>query len=618
MSNTIIFIKLNSTATGTSDIIGRMEESYKEKVPKYYNLSLEDAVEVVDMSENDQIYFVVLLYNRAKEDQPKIVDAFLGTGIIRRNERGTSIEYEMKTKLPSNLALQNICKLTELDLTSDFEFTNYLLRVDSTLVAEQLDMIIYPTQPYDTKQRYYEKIETEKYLHPLAQRNEYCRRQYNLREPTPSRSEYQRDYERIIHSKAFRRMVDKAQVFSASKGDHYRTRMTHSQIVSQVGRAISAGLGLNLYLTEAIALGHDIGHTPFGHQGERTLDRIIRGEHNTIIKNRDLLYPDGKEGFKHNYQSIRVASVLEETYPSIPGLDLSFQTLEGMLKHTKLKREEFSLSTFTNCTDADLHFEMDFCSTLEGQVVAIADEIAQRGHDLDDALSSGTITYEELKKYLTLKKMEKLSHVIERAVKEIEEAKKNHFRQVDESSLRNSRIVSDIFSYFVQDVIDTSKQAMKGYSQERFETDGHIVTKQLVSFSDQAQVFNDYLETIISNRVITNPEVSLFDSNAATIVSGLFKAYYNNPRLLHSGAKRRLYLDMCSLSPNVVDFEFGNHNIIKEELNSITQEDFSDDPEKYEEYIEKRRILIRGICDYISGMTDTYATNEYNKIAKAL
>lgn len=250
--------------------------------------------------------------------------------------------------------------------------------------------------------------------------------------------------------------------------------------------------------------------------------------------------------------------------------------------------------------------------------MAIADEIAQRGHDLDDALSSGTITYEELKKYLTLKKMEKLSRVIERAVKEIEAAKEGHFRQVDESSLRTGRIVSEIFSYFVQDVIDTSQHAMEGYSQERFETDGHIVTKQLVSFSDQVQVLNDYLETIIANRVITNPEVSLFDSNAATIVSGLFKAYYNNPRLLHSGTKRRLYLDMCSLSQNVVDFEFGNHEIINEELNLITQEDFSDDPEKYEEYIEKRRILIRGICDYISGMTDTYATNEYNKIVKAL
>lgn len=112
-------------------------------------------------------------------------------------------------------------------------------------------------------------------LHTLAQKNEYCRRQYNLRVPQENRGEFQRDYERIVHSKAFRRMVDKAQVFSASKGDYYRTRMTHSQAVAQIARGIATELNLNLCLTEAIALGHDLGHTPFGHQGERTLNDIL-------------------------------------------------------------------------------------------------------------------------------------------------------------------------------------------------------------------------------------------------------------------------------------------------------------------------------------------------------
>lgn len=188
------------------------------------------------------------------------------------------------------------------------------------------------------------KINSENGLADLAQRNEYCERAYNLRAPMQHRG--QRDYERIVHSKAFRRMVDKAQVFSASKGDYYRTRMTHTQAVSQIARGIAEGLGLNMYLTEAIALGHDIGHTPFGHQGERILDSILQGKFN-IIKNVESFSGDlSFGGFKHNYQSIRVATLLEEEYTEICGMDLSYQTLEGMLKHTKLKRDNYSLDQF--------------------------------------------------------------------------------------------------------------------------------------------------------------------------------------------------------------------------------------------------------------------------------
>lgn len=224
-------------------------------------------------------------------------------------------------------------------------------------------------------------------LHTLAQKNEYCRRQYNLRVPQENRGEFQRDYERIVHSKAFRRMVDKAQVFSASKGDYYRTRMTHSQAVAQIARGIATELNLNLCLTEAIALGHDLGHTPFGHQGERTLNDILCDKIH-IIKNADL-FEDNFGGFKHNYQSIRVASTLEEEYFEIEGMDLSYQTLEGILKHTKLKRNDYNLEEYILGDDAqiELSFDNDYCSTLEGQVVAIADEIAQRGHDLEDRKS---------------------------------------------------------------------------------------------------------------------------------------------------------------------------------------------------------------------------------------
>lgn len=621
MRNTFVIIKLNSQADETKPIIRYMEESYNSKEARFYNLSVEDADELKDLSDADQFYFMGLIYHREVNAKPEIENAYLGEGRICHNEQGSSINYNMKVKLNNGLVLKNICKLTELDLIADFEQTDYLLRVDSDLVAEQIDLIVFSPAKYPRKPISYKGIPAEESLHPLAQRNEYCRRQYDLAVSKEPFSEYQRDYELITHSTSFRRMVDKAQIFSASKGDHYRTRMTHSQIVSQVSRAISAALNLNLNLTEAIALGHDIGHTPFGHQGERTLDRIFRGEQCKII-NHDLLYPDGKEGFKHNYQSVRVASILEETYPNIQGMNLSFQTLEGMLKHTKLKRDQYFLSSFTNCTEDDLHYDTDFCSTLEGQVVSIADEIAQRGHDLDDALSSGALTYEELKGYLTLRKMKTLSQIIDNSLKEIDVAKNNHFRQIDQDALITSRIVSALLSYFINDVVDASRQRMTDYQQNRFISDGNIVTEQLISFSDKAMMLNNYVETIISNRVITNPEVSLFDSNAATTVSGLFKTYYNNPRLLHSGTKRRLYIEMRRISNNVIDFEFANHQIISEELELITHGDLLKiqykNPEVFEEYREKRKILVRSICDYIAGMTDTYAKNEYDKIEKPL
>ena len=141
----------------------------------------------------------------------------------------------------------------------------------------------------------------------------------------------------------------------------------------------------------------------------------------------------------------------------------------------------------------------------------------------------------------------------------------------------------------------------------------------MVSFSDEALKSCWYLETIITNKVINSDEISLFDSNASTIISSLFKAYYNNPRLLHKGTQRRIYIETRQYCENVIDFEFGNHKIIKEELKLITHADLSMlSEEMSKEYKIKRRILVRNICDFISGMTDTYALNEFNRIMKQL
>lgn len=614
MTNKNIYIKLKDNCSA----ITYFRKSYTEQSDSYfYNFNKQSTVEMdINKALLKMEYFLIALIHH----NGKIDYAYLGTGKIIKNEKGYAIKLNVKSKLNYGTAIKNICKLSELNLEKDFKKDEYVLIEESELISKQIDFIINEPFLEKTHSCIYSELNSEKELSEYAQRNEHCVRQYNLCEPMENRGEFQRDYERIVHSKAFRRMVDKAQVFSASKGDYYRTRMTHTQAVSQIARGIAEGLKLNLYLTEAIALGHDIGHTPFGHQGERTLNDILRGKFD-IIKNIKLFEKTNYfGGFKHNYQSLRVASLLEEEYTEICGMDLSFQTLEGMIKHTKLKKNEFMLEQFTNDNSANehLHFEQEFCSTLEGQVVAIADEIAQRGHDLDDALSSGAMQFEDFQKYLTVKKMKELADIVNRVNDDIIAMNHNHRRFVDENELRNSRTVSAIVSYFINDVIRYSAVKINKYDYSEFEDNDYRVSKEIISFSETAATLNKYLETIITSKVINSPEVSLFDNNAHTIVKGLFKAYYNNPRLLHKGTQRKLYINLRNVSQNVVDFEYGNYEIIKEEFDLITGYDFNNDStsELAKEYYEKRCVLVRIICDFIAGMTDTYASNEYNRIVK--
>ena len=595
MGNKIIYIKLKEGCKP----IEYFRNSFDERKNYYYNLSsyAEDELEISKASIGSSYFLIALIH-----DNDKIIYSYLGTGTISHNDKGFSIKFNIKSKRNYGTAIKNICKLSELSLSDDFRKDEYVLKEESELIAKQIDFII--NRPFEekTKEQRYEKINSENGLADLAQRNEYCERAYNLRAPMQHRG--QRDYERIVHSKAFRRMVDKAQVFSASKGDYYRTRMTHTQAVSQIARGIAEGLGLN---------------TPFGHQGERILDSILQGKFN-IIKNVESFSGDlSFGGFKHNYQSIRVATLLEEEYTEICGMDLSYQTLEGMLKHTKLKRDNYSLDQFISSDDASnkLHFTQEFCSTLEGQVVAIADEIAQRGHDLDDAFSSGAMEFDDFKNYLTVKKMKELLGIVETVNKDLTSMCEKNRRFVDKKELRNSRTVSAIVSYFINDVINNSKSKMSDYDLSKFKGNNNRVKEELICFSEKASTLNKYLETIISSKVINSPEVSLFDNNAETIISGLFKAYYNNPRLLHKGTQRKLYINLRNISENVVDFEYGNHEVIKEEFDMITNGNLEKlSKEDAAEYKEKRRVLVRTICDFISGMTDTYATNEYNRIIK--
>lgn len=614
-NNKVIIIKLKSGCQP----IEYFENSYnKVGTQSYYNINEEDCDYFAEnLKVNETYRLVAIIYDNSN----KLFEAYLGSGDFIKNSKGYSLLLNIKIKSNNNHnSFKNICKLTALNLETDFKETAYASIEKSKILSDQISFIINEPVPYKPKDATYPVLDSDEKLNKLAQKNSYCRRMFNYREPMKFRNEYQRDYERIVHSKAFRRMVDKAQIFSSSKGDYYRTRMTHSQAVDQIARGIAEGLALNPSLTEAIALGHDIGHTPFGHQGERTLDDILRGKYDIIVDVDEYNDSECLGGFKHNYQSLRVASLLEEEYFEIYGMDLSYQTLEGMLKHTSLKKDMYNLSKFIqgDRINEELRFDSDVCSTLEGQVVAIADEIAQRGHDLDDALSSSSITLNELKDYLSLRKTERVKEILDK-IDELLESSNNIGHMVyDESELKNSRLVSLVISYFINDVIDSSRIKIDNYDEKKFTENGHAVKEQLICFSDEALTINNYLETIITSKVINNAEVSLFDSNAATMIKSLFKAYYNNPRLLHKASLRRLYISIRQACSNVVDFEFGDYKVIGDEFKKMTKVklcDFRDDAER-KEYKLKRELLVRTICDYISGMTDTYAIKEFNKIAK--
>ncbi|HTR03229.1 MAG TPA: dNTP triphosphohydrolase, partial [Thermoanaerobaculia bacterium] len=215
---------------------------------------------------------------------------------------------------------------------------------------------------------YFERLEEER-LAPYASKSARASRPRGAASPSPgdARTDYARDRDRIIHSRAFRRLKHKTQVFIPYEGDHFRTRLTHTIEVAQIARSVARALGLNEDLTEAIALGHDLGHTPFGHSGESVLDRLLRESH-----------PQAG-GFKHNFQSVRVLDRLEKRYEE-PGLNLTHDVREGVLKHTAWPK--------------DFPFPLDFVEglrfesggTLEAQVVNWSDEIAQQTHDLEDGL----------------------------------------------------------------------------------------------------------------------------------------------------------------------------------------------------------------------------------------
>ena len=302
-------------------------------------------------------------------------------------------------------------------------------------------------------------------------------RKYN--EPMdPQRLPFQKDRDRIIHCKAFRRLKEKTQVFVPHYGDHYRNRLSHSLEVSQVSRDLARTLGLNEDLAEAIALAHDLGHTPFGHAGEFALDECLK--------------PYGL-GFEHNEQSRHIVEDLEEVYPGFPGLNLSLEVIEGLMKHQ---------TSWDNPKGVEA-----VRPSLEAQVVNLGDEIAYQNHDVDDGLRSGIFTENDLSSLV-------LWHFAKEACESAD-------GQIADEKIRISRMVSKMISLMIWDIAEETSRRLEENGIKRLE-DVYGCPEQLVGFSREMKEANLELKEFLTTRLYFHPQVVSHSEHGQEIIRKLF------------------------------------------------------------------------------------------------
>lgn len=402
-----------------------------------------------------------------------------------------------------------------------------------------------------------------RFLAPFAtqSRGAHATRRYD--EPEHRyRTAFQRDRDRIIHSRAFRRLKHKRQVFLTTESDHYRTRITHTMEVAQLARTMARTLGLNEDLVEAIALGHDLGHTPFGHLGEVVLDDIMSGRRTFQAQQRTQNFG----GFKHNYQSVRVVDMLEKKY-SFDGLNLTAQVREGMLKHTRLKRGRYDFPDFYY---DGLRFECDVAATLEGQVVALCDEIAQRTHDLEDGIRAGLVQLQQVRELDIVRLVEK---------------KLNLAGLVDDNALLyKGLLITGLINFLVDDVIATTLERVETFSGRK-----HRLTdfdEEIVQFSAKVNPLQKQLNKFIYKEIIDYSRVKWSDELGEKCLFRLFESYYRSPEMLPDYVLKRY---------------FGENHELKED-------------EKFR--LQHEGTYFRLICDHVAGMTDAYAVREAERLSR--
>ncbi len=320
-----------------------------------------------------------------------------------------------------------------------------------------------------------------------------------FREPSPAwRTEYQRDRDRIIHSRAFRRLEYKTQVFLNGTGDHLRTRLTHTMEVAAIARGIARALKLNEDLTEAIALAHDLGHSPFGHRGETVLARLMQGH----------------GGFEHNRQSLRVVEELEQKYPDFPGLNLTWEVREGLVKHFDpadhpSRRKNFHARN----------------SSLEAQVANLADEITYYSHDLDDGLDAGLLDECDLARHV---------RVWAQAARAVKHA---HGSLPDEC--RRYFIIRTLTDAQVRDVVENSEQLIVAAGVNSADA-VRLHARPLVQYSPARRAQNLELRKYLYRNLYFSPQVDEANTRAVRILAELFKFYVAHPREIGEQSQRRI------------------------------------------------------------------------------
>ena len=308
---------------------------------------------------------------------------------------------------------------------------------------------------------------------------------------------FQRDRDRILHSAAFRRLKHKTQVFLNEQGDYYRTRLTHTIEVSQISRSISFALNLNEDLTEAIALSHDLGHPPFGHAGEEILN--------------EKMFSFG--GFDHNEQALRILCELEKRYPNFIGLNLCWETLDGIIKHNGIIDKP---RQFLKILDSKFQFDLNSNTSLEGQVAAIADDIAYLTHDFDDGLNSGILNINQIKNL----------PIIDMIIKEIS----NKFINITDQFLAHE-MVRRLISVLVQDTINNSKLNIKNYNIQSVENVKHC-PKPIVCFSNKTLSNVSVIRDFLLNKLWHHPKVDKSKSLGKKVISDLFDFFIKDPNIL--------------------------------------------------------------------------------------
>ena len=365
----------------------------------------------------------------------------------------------------------------------------------------------------------------------------------------PPRTPFARDRDRIIHSSAFRRLKHKTQVFVYHEGDHFRTRLTHSIEVAQIARSLARALKLDEDLAEALALAHDLGHTPFGHAGEHALD--------------ELMVPHG--GFDHNAQSLRIVTRLERRYADFDGLNLTWETLEGLVKHNGplIDREGHALGHFKTSglpaaiiEYAEAHdLALASYASAEAQCAAIADDIAYNAHDIDDGLRAKLFDLIDIGD-LPLAG-EALADVLKRY------PKLDRGRVVHETVRR-------VISAMVADVLAESTKRLAAHKPQSA-ADVRALELPVIAFGAQMREKNRILQQFLSGRMYRHPRVASIMARAQRIIRDLFEAYMADPKQLPKDWR---------------------------------EDSFTDDKSRY----------ARQVCDFIAGMTDRFALDEHKRL----